>query len=142
MAKIKALSDIGRKFAEVTPQRAAEYEAGVRQPQKDWAANTANAEANYKEGVTRAATAGRFGAGVKKAGTAKWQKAAIEKGTVRFGPGVAMAQGDYEAGFEPYHRGIQSLTLPARYPRRDPRNLARVAAVAKALGDIKEARSK
>lgn len=139
MAQVKDLAAIARKFSTVTPQRSTEYEAGVRNPRKDWAQNTAAAEQAYKDGVSKAAAAGRFGKGVRKAGTAKQQKGALDKGVARFGPGVALAQPAYEAGFAAYHQAIASTALPPRYARRDPRNLSRVAAIATALGKVKEA---
>ncbi|MBA7479420.1 hypothetical protein ES707_14854 [subsurface metagenome] len=130
---IASAADIAAKWARVTPGRTADYEAGVRSPRRDWKAETAAAEPRYKEAVTKAAAEGRFGRGVAKAGTAKWQRKAIDVGTARFGPGVAAAGPDYEAGFAPYAATIAGLTLPERYPTGDDRNLARVAVVAKAL---------
>jgi hypothetical protein len=138
MAAIKPLDQIGNKFATVTPQRSSEYEQGVSNPSRDWAQATAAAEEAYKQGVTQAANQGRFGRGVKAAGSGKWQQKAKEKGPSRFASGVASAGPDYENGFAPYHQVISSLQLPPRYRRRDPRNLERVAAIAKALGVKKE----
>ncbi len=130
---IASPADIATKWARVTPGRTADYESGVRNPRKDWEAETKAAEPRYKEAVTKAAAEGRFGRGVTKAGKAKWQRKAIEVGTGRFGPGVAAAGPDYEAGFAPYQAVISGLTLPERYPTGDDRNLARVAVIAKAL---------
>lgn len=135
---VKDLGSISRKFSTVTPQRSGEYEAGVKNPRRDWAQATAAAEDSYKTGVTQAAASGRFGKGVRRAGTAKQQKGALEKGVARFGPGVSLAQPAFESGFGPYHQVIASTVLPPRFARRDPRNLARVAAVATALGKAKE----
>lgn len=139
MPKIRSASEVSAKWARVTPERAEDYKIGVQNPKKDWAEETAKAETNYENGVKAAITKKRFGKGVRKAGTAKWQKNAIEKGTERFGPGVAQAQESYEKGFAPYRDVIEGLTLPPKYPKGDPRNLARVAAVAKALHDKKMA---
>lgn len=136
---IKDLASIGRKFTEVTPQRSGEYETGVKNPRRDWAQATAAAEESYKAGVAQAAAAGRFGKGVRKAGTAKQQRGALDKGVSRFGPGVAVSGPAFQEGFGPYHQVISSTTLPPRFARRDPRNLARVSAVATALGKAKEA---
>jgi hypothetical protein len=137
--KTKDLASIAEKFATVTPQRADQYTKGVQAPRVDWAQATAASEESYKAGVTAAAVAGRFGKGVRKAGSAKWQKGAIEKGSTRFQTGVALAKDDYQQGFAPYHQVISGLTLPPRFSRRDPRNIARVTAVATALGKAKEA---
>ncbi|GAI53141.1 unnamed protein product [marine sediment metagenome] len=117
--------------------RAADYEAGVRSPRRDWKTETAAAEPRYIEGVTKAATEKRFGKGVARVGTAKWQRKSIDVGTARFGPGVAAAGPDYEEGFGPYRDVIAGLTLPQKYTTGDDRNLARVATVTKALHDKK-----
>lgn len=134
---IASSSEIAAKWARVTPMRADDYEAGVRAPRRDWKTETAAAESRYKDGVTKAAAEGRFGKGVAKAGTDKWQRKAISKGTRNFGPGVAEAGPDYEAGFGPFRDVIAGLSLPERYATGDPRNLKRVEVIAKALFDKK-----
>lgn len=134
---IASASEIAEKWTRVTPMRTADYEAGVRNPRRDWKAETAAAESRYKEGVTKAAAEGRFGRGVAKAGTAKWQRKAVDVGTPRFGPGVAAAGPEYEEGFEPYRATIAGLTLPERYATGDPRNIRRVEVIAKALHEKK-----
>lgn len=139
MAFIRSIAKIAAKFADVTPGRTAEYEYGVANPRRDWEQATAAAEPAYEQGVTQGIAKKRYSKGVKKAGSAKWQKGAKEKGTVRWGPGVALAKDDYAKGFAPYHDEIEKVVLPPRYPRRDPRNLKRVEAIAVALGKRKEA---
>ncbi len=130
-------SVIATKWARVTPGRTADYEAGVRNPRRDWKTETAAAESRWKTAIAEAAAKGRFGKGVTAAGTPKWQRKSIEIGTVRFGPGVAAAGPDYEEGFAPYRNVIAGLSLPERYATGDPRNIARVEAIAKALHDKK-----
>lgn len=130
-------SEIAAKWARVTPGRTADYEAGVRSPRRDWKNETTAAEPRYIEGVTKAATEKRFGKGVARVGTAKWQRKAIDIGTTRFGPGVAAAGPDYEEGFGPYRDVIAGTTLPERYTTGDPRNIRRVEVIAKALHDKK-----
>lgn len=142
MAQIKDLNQIAKKFATVTPSRSTEYEAGVKNPKRDWAQAAAAAEDAYKAGVTAAASQGRFGKGVREAGTGKWQQGAMEKGVSRFATGVAMAENAYRDGFAPYHQVIASTTLPPRKARRDPSNLQRVQAIVTALSRAKEAASK
>lgn len=137
--KIKDLASVTKKYTEVTPQRAPQYEAGVRNPVRDWAIGASGANDAWKAGIQEAVSKDKFKAGVAKAGTAAWQKGAVEKGVARFGPGVLVAGPDYQAGFAPYHAAIERIVLPPRYARRDPRNLARVATVATALGAVKVA---
>jgi len=137
MAAIRPADQIARKWANVTPARAADYEAGVKEPMKDWARNTGAAAESYKTGVTQAIADKRFEKGVSRVGTAGWQKGAVEKGVPRWGAGVALAEPAYLAGFAPYREAIARTTLPPRYARRDPRNLARVASVVNAMIAVK-----
>ncbi|MBA7479876.1 hypothetical protein ES707_15317 [subsurface metagenome] len=140
MAFIRSIEHIARKWAVVTPGRTEDYRAGVENPRVDWATATAAAESAYESGVTQAIAKKRFGKGVKGAGTDKWQRGSVEKGTARWGPGVTMAQDLYARNFAPYRDAIERATLPPRYARRDPRNLERVKAVVNALVAAKEAR--
>ncbi|MBA7575227.1 hypothetical protein ES708_17048 [subsurface metagenome] len=130
---IKSTSDIARKFAEVTPGRVNEYTDGVTNPKRDWEAETKAAEDNFEKGITQAIRDKRFGKGVAKAGTTKWQARAIKVGPGRFAEGVAAAGPAYAEGFGPYRDVIAGLTLPPRGPSGDPRNIDRVKAVAEAL---------
>ena len=140
MAFIRSMEQIARKWASVTPGRTEDYRAGVENPRRDWAQATAAAEGAYDAGVTQAIAKKRFGKGVKAAGTEKWQRGAVEKGTARWGPGVTIAQDIYGRNFAPYRDAIERVTLPARYAKRDPRNLDRVKAIVNALIAAKEAR--
>lgn len=121
------------KWSEVTAQRSADYVAGVQNPRVPWAAATTAAAANQAAGVQAAITAKRYEKGVAKAGDQKWQSKASTKGASRFPQGVQEGQNDYDTGFAPYAQVIQSTTLPPRFPKGDPRNIARVAAIAAAL---------
>lgn len=137
MPKIVDTAKIAEKYGRVTPARASDFEAGVKTPMEDWGAKTAAAADNYEAGVQEAISNKSFSKGVAKAGTAKWQRKTIEVGVGRWGTGVRAGQPDYEAGFDPYQKVIQSTTLPPRYPKGDPRNIDRVNSMAKALHDAK-----
>jgi hypothetical protein len=137
MAAIKPLSEIVDKFTTVTPARASEYERGVRAPRTDWQTATTNAAALYKAAVTKAASEGRFEAGVKQVSTSDWQQASIQKGAPRFGPGVSLAGPDYQAGFAPFHRVIEATALPPRQATGSPGNIQRVSVITAALHQAK-----
>lgn len=139
MAFIRSIKKIAEKFAAVTPGRSEEYRFGVENPRRDWETATVAAEPAYEEGVRIAIAKKRFGKGVKKSGSAAWQEGATSKGVNRWGPGVTLAKDKYATNFAPYHDEIEKVKLPPRYPRRDPRNLKRVEAIATALGKRKEA---
>lgn len=140
MAFIRSMDEIAKKWATVTPMRTADYAFGVAHPKRSWLQATVNAEAAYEAGVTRSIAKKAFGKGAKKAGDEKWLRKTSTNGVARWGPGVQEAEGDYNAGFAPYREVIAKTVLPPRYARRDPRNLARVAAIANALGAEKERR--
>lgn len=133
MAEIRSMEKIAKKWATVTPGRVADYQAGVENPRRDWETATSAAEDSYQAGVTQAIAEKRFGKGVRKAGTDKWQRNALTKGVQRWGPGVAMAEQAYAAGYAPIRDAIERVNLPMRYSRRDPRNLNRVKAIVDAV---------
>lgn len=139
MAEIRSNAEIAAKWARVTPQRTADYEAGVQQPRKDWATATGAANQAWKDGVQAAVAGDRFAKGVRTAGTSKWQEGAISKGVVRWGPGVQAGEAAYATGFQPFRDAIERVTLPPRFARRDPRNLLRVNAIVEALVKVKAA---
>ena len=122
---IKSMDKVAKKWATVTPQRVGDYEDGVRNPRTSWKNATLAATKNFEAGIQAAISEKRFEAGVSKAGDSKWQRGALEKGTVRWGPGVQGAEQDYANGFAPIHAAIASATLPGRFPAGDPRNIER-----------------
>jgi len=137
MPATKSASAVSAKWGRVTPQRSQDYQEGVENPQKDWEKNTKAAESNYASGVQSAIADKRFGKGVSKAGTSKWKEKTISKGVQRWGPGVQVAQGDYEKGMAPVLDVIGRTSLPPRFPSGDPRNIQRVQKLATALHNMK-----
>ena len=133
MAEIKDLSVISSKWTRVTPGRQDDYKAGIQNPRRDWGSQTAASEANYKAGVDAAQAKGLFKKGVEAAGSAKWKEKSLSKGPSRFAEGVYSSGNDYQKGFQPYHDAIKAANLGPRFPRRDPRNLQRVANVVNAI---------
>jgi len=137
--RVKSISQIAEKYSSVTPQRAQAYVEGVQTTPKDWAQATAAAEANFEQGIQKAIQNKSFARGVKLAGTQKQKEGVARHGLARFQAGTADAGPAYTAGFQPYHDELSRLTLPARFARRDPRNLERVRAIMIALGRKKVA---
>lgn len=133
MPEIKSLDRMSQKWRRQSAAATPEYQFGVENPKKDWATETAKAEENYKAGVIKAANAGSFGKGVKKAGTSKWQENTLKKGVTRWADGINQSASAYEEGFAPYREVIKATNLPPRYPKGDPRNIARVAKMAEVL---------
>lgn len=138
MAKIKSIEQIASKWAHVTPMRSGDYAEGIANPARSWKTATVAAEGSWGAGVQAAVSRKSFSKGVAAAGDEKWQRKASTIGVQRWGPGVAEAEGDYAAGFGPFRDAIANCTLPPRYARRDPRNMARVNAVIACLVACKE----
>jgi hypothetical protein len=133
MAAIGSITSIAQKWVSRTAVSSQAYADGVANPAADWATATVAAASSYASGVQAAVSSGSFAKGVQKAGTAKWKNKATTLGTARWPAGVAAAESDYSKGFEPFRNAIQNLTLPAKYAKRDPRNLQRVTAVVNAM---------
>lgn len=137
MAAIAPTSEIAAKWARVTPLRTDDYTRGIENPRVDWSTATLAANANWKSAIAAAASQDLFAKGVRKAGTAKWQQQTLAKGPPRWTAGIALGEGAYETGFAPFRDAIERVKLPERFPRRDPRNLARVKAIVDALIAVK-----
>ena len=133
MIKVKSAADAAKKWGDVTPGRAAYYEAGVAGAGPDWQKNTEAAAPAYKAAVSAANIDKLFAGGVKKAGAEKFQRKASGVGKDRFGAGVNAAVSDYQSGVDPMLQTIAALTLTARQPRGSEANLTRVREVATAL---------
>ena len=133
MPAVKSLDRISEKWARVVSISQPDYEAGIRNPKTDWAQATASAAQNYNQGVQKAVQEKRFEKGVKKAGTEKWQARSLEVGPGRWLEGVQVSRDQYERGFAPFRTVIENVTLPARGPKGDPKNIQRVAVLASAL---------
>jgi hypothetical protein len=134
---VKPLARVADKWERRAQGAGEDYKYGVENTTKDWGAAAAAAEPNYKQGVTAAANAGRYGAGVKRAGTPRWRTHAVEKGTQRYGPGVSVAKPDYTKNFGPFLEQISRTDLPPRGPRGADQNFNRVAAVGRPLHQLR-----
>jgi len=137
MAEIKSMDRIKEKWTRVTPLRADDYKIGIQNPRRSWEKAAVAAKDSHKAAMATAAAQDSFAKGIAKAGDSKWQGKALAKGPGRFSEGVMVGGDDYSKGFQPYADEISKTTLPPRFPKRDPRNLLRVSAIATALGKKK-----
>jgi hypothetical protein len=131
--RVKSAADVVAKWVDVTPGRTAYYEKFAVPAGGDWEAGATAAAGTYKAGISVADIEGRYRGGVKRVGAEKYSRKVRDVGVARFGPGVTAARADYDKGVTPFLDEIAKLTLPPRAPRGDPRNLERVAVIAKAL---------
>ena len=137
MAEIKSAARIKEKWTRVTPLRSEDYKIGIQNPRRDWEKSAVASKESHKMAMATAAAQDSYGKGITKAGSGKWQSRALQKGPGRFAEGVMVGGDDYEKGFAPFRDEIEKTVLPPRFPKRDPRNLLRVSAIATALGKKK-----
>jgi len=131
--KVKSISDVAQKWADVTPGRSAYYEKEASVAGGEWEAKAAAASAAFKAAVSAGNIDRMFSGGIKKAGAEKYNRKVKDVGVSRFGPGVSAARGDYEKGVGPMLEEIAKVDLPARQPRGSAANFQRSVAVGTAL---------
>lgn len=117
--------------------RSEDYKLGIQSPRRDWEKSAVAAKETHKTAMASAAATDSYGKGCTKAGSAKWQARALQKGPGRFAEGVMVGGDDYEKGFAPFRDELEKTVLPPRFPKRDPRNIARVSVGNIALGKKK-----
>lgn len=131
--KVKDISKSAVKWTENAGRAAGEFAINAEAAAEEWARNTAAAADTYHQAVTAPGVKERFRRGAVRAGAAKFARKIRDVARDRFGPGVAAAQSDYQAGAEPFFSTLAALTLSPRKPRGDPANYNRVMEVGKAL---------
>lgn len=131
--KIKSAAAIAKKWAEVTPVRARQWEDEIKATStEEYSAPAIAAAPIWEQGVMEAAQRGAYAKGVAEKAE-RWKRKALAVGAARFGPGVRAAEADQAAGFGPYREVIAGLTLTPRGPRGSPGNYERVREVGEAL---------
>lgn len=116
-----------------------DYMKGVQGAGNRWVEGAAAAEDAYKSGVADAASKGRFGRGVRKAGAAKYQDRAVKFGPDRFRQGVQGSKSDYQRGVEPYRAALAGANLEPRGARGSSNNARRVQQVMDIMRATREA---
>lgn len=137
MPKIRSTATIAAKYGRVTPGKANELEAGLKDPKKVWVDEAAAAASAYAAGVSDAVTRGAFAKGVVAAGQASYIEPALKLGVKRYRDGVAFGIPKYSKNFAAFRDVIEATTLPPRGPTGDPANIERVRLIAGALHDAK-----
>jgi hypothetical protein len=139
MPAIRPVEEISDKWQRRASVAGIDYQRGIQFPRRSWEEGALKAENAYKAGVTAAATQGRFGGGIRRAGNKRWVDGAIRKGVGRYPEGVAVAKDDWSKGFKPYADTITATALPDPGPRGTPTNMQRSTMMAMALRAKKEA---
>jgi len=136
-ASVPAAGRVAEKWSRRAGSAGQEYTEGVSMTSRSWAANATAAKANYAAGVQAAAGRGAYEKGVGKAGDARWKRNSVEKGSMRYGPGVEQAKGDFANAIAPVLETIARTDLPPRGPAGSAGNYARVSALGNALRALK-----
>ncbi|MBZ5569453.1 MAG: hypothetical protein LAN64_16595 [Acidobacteriia bacterium] len=136
--KVKDLGTAAKKFSTNASAGSTNYATGVQNNQS-WAQNTEAAAPTWAQGVSSAASNGRFAKGVAKAGQSKWQTNSVQKGQSRFQSAVSTpaAQQNWQTGFSPYASIIAGITKPPKGVRGSPGNYAIVQTIGDALHKAK-----
>lgn len=140
MANIKPLDQASEKWVRRAQVAQPDYLAGVQNPRTSWSQAASAADQNYRQAIVAAANAGRYAAGVKRAGDDRWREGATRKGPARYAEGVAIAAPTWQEAFRPYAEAIQRVQLPPRGPTGAPQNIQRIQAITSALRALKEGR--
>jgi len=133
MPATKPASRVINKYVARAGVAQPEYTQGIQDAGEAWATNAAAGDANYRSAVTAAAAAGRFAAGIREAGNAKWRAKSLAKGPGRFVEGVIDGQADYGAQIAKVLATITAVTLPPRGPTGSPQNFQRIQPIGAAL---------
>lgn len=136
-ATVPSVARVAEKWSRRASGASQDYRSGVESTPKSWSAAASAAEANYKAGVIEAANAGRFGAGVKRVGDAKWKNNAAAKGPGRYSEGVTVGAPDFASGIAPVLDTIARTDLPPRGPAGTEANYNRSSAIGRALRKLK-----
>lgn len=132
MPKVPDIARVAAKWTANAGAASPAYADGVQNPKEDWQRQTIAAAENYKVAVTKAAADNRFAKGVQRVSTDQQIQASVQKGTARYGQGIALAGPDFQAGMEPVLQVIATTVLPPKKPKGDPSNIQRVGALAAA----------
>lgn len=137
----KSAQQSAQKWVERAAVAGSDYVRGATETTKDQAALAIAAAGNYKTGVIEAANAGRFEAGVRKAGKQKWLDGVTRKGEARFADGVANATDAYTSESARFDTARNAASNLPRGPKGSAGNLQRVSAVVNALRSVKTGKS-
>jgi hypothetical protein len=131
--EVRPLDQSQKKFADRAAAARPDYEAGVRGAGPKWIAGVTAAEGAWAEGTRAAIDAGRFGAGVRKAGPGKYQDRASKLGPDRFATGVREGASAWGEGFRPFAEDLRSFDAGPKGMRGSSQNADRARRVAERM---------
>lgn len=93
-----SISDAVSKWSTRVAQSGPFYQAGVSNPQVDWAGPAVAAADRRNAGLQAAIANGTIDAGIQRAGTAKWRANTLAKGVSAWTTNTPKAAPQYQAG--------------------------------------------
>lgn len=130
---VRPLDQAQKKFADRAAGARGDYETGVRNAGAKWLAGVTNAEGAWADGTRAAIDAGRFGAGVRRAGPGKYQDRAAKLGPDRFATGVREGAAAWGEGFRPFADDLRSFDAGPKGMRGSSQNADRARNVAQRM---------
>jgi len=94
----KTIAEAVSKWATRVAQSGPFYQAGVQNPQVDWAGPAVAAADRRNAGLQAAIASGRIDAGIQRAGTAKWRANTLAKGVSAWTTNTPKAAPQFQAG--------------------------------------------
>jgi hypothetical protein len=131
--RVPTAEDISKKWGDVTPGRADYYRTNASVAGADWESGALAAVPIWKAAMAQAGIDKRLEGGIRKAGSAKFERKIKDVGADRFGPGVTAAIPDMKAGIGPFRDVLDGLTISERGPRGSDKNYKIVKEVGDAL---------
>jgi len=137
MVKTKDIKYVVDKWHRRASAATSDYEYGVKNTDKDWAANLKARKNAILQAIQQAFADGRFERGIDEVGHEGWKKATLEKGVARYTSGIEAGKSKYEAKMSKVLDIIRSVELPEKGPRGDPRNWERSKVLGMRLHEAK-----
>ena len=140
MVKIKSQAEISENYDKGIARAPENYKKGIQRT-NDWQekASSEQAEANYADGVQRAAASKLRQKKVSQVSNEEWKQKAANIGSTRIGSGMKAGAGKRAKNFEPYRQLIESTSLPERTTDAESNVMNRVVPLAKGMQDLKRA---
>lgn len=134
----KSVADAVSKWQNRVAQSGPYYQAGVNNPQVDWAGPAVAAAPRRNAGLQQAIADGRIDAGIQRAGTARWRAGASTKGVQAWTTNTPKAAPAYNAGLTRVYGYFQEADAAVSSMGRTTR-AERIARAATFLATVGEA---
>jgi hypothetical protein len=131
--EVRSIQESQDKFKNRSAAAAPDYGKGVANAGGKWLAGASASEDAYNAGVADAVANKRFGAGVRRAGAAKYQDRAAKLGPQRYQTGVAEGAPEWGKNFAPHAQALAGLDLGVKGMRGSEQNYNRARQVGQAL---------